>query len=227
MSRPTKARHRRTGRSSAAKPRPKKQSSRRSALRRSPPLPEIPAILEAARRELSRRGYQRASFREISKALGCRVSAIEARYPTKEALGLALLEWRAGQSLKALPESDQIPSARERLGEVLLQLIRFYLEDRGLVAKLMLELWRTTGKDSAARLRLSWTHAQWQALLQEILEAGIKTGELRAGLDAETAAASLAAACEGMALRYSVMGGATPPEAFRDALLTLLDSGQR
>ena len=221
MKRPAKKRRHRSGGPRALKRRRKNTRPRR-APRRASPRPEVPAILAAAEREISKRGYRRASFRGISKALGCQIHAIEERYPTKEALGLAVFEWRTTQSLKALPESAQLPGANERLGEALLQMIRFYLNDRGLVARLVPELWRATVNDSEARLRLSWSHAQWQTLLQEILEAGIERGEIRASLAPETTAASLAAACEGMTLRYSMMGGATSPEGIRDSLLSLL-----
>ena len=206
-------------------PRPKKKpkSARRRAARRSPTLPQPEVILPVALSEFSRRGYQRTSLRVIAKHAGVGLRAIVRRYPTKEALGLALLEWRARQMLSVFSPNGPLEPIRERLDRAFDALIHFYFDHNGVVAKLNVDLWKALSKEREARLRLSWTHAQWQELIQEILDAGIRRGEIRP-IEPAAAAAALTAACEGMALREILLGGATTPEAFRASLVALITS---
>jgi AcrR family transcriptional regulator len=183
-------------------------------------IPEPEVILPVALAELSHRGYQRTPLSLIARRVGCGLRALSRRYSTKEALSLALLEWRAGHALRAFPEYTRTEPIRERLDRALSALIQFYLDDRGLVAKLTLEIWRALNKkEEEARLRLSWTHAQWQELIREILEDGVRTGAVRLPFDPSTVAASAVAACEGMALRWVVLGGALTPDTFKDSLI--------
>lgn len=196
---------------------------RRKRTRRAPAVPEPEAILPIALAEFSQRSYQRTPLSLIARRVGCAPRTLLRRYPTKEALSLAVLEWQAGRALRAFPKHARAEPIRERLDRALAALIQFYVDDRGLVAKLTFELWRALSKkDEETRLRLSWTHAQWQELVREILEDGTRTGEVRLTLEPATVAASVVAACEGMALRWVVLGGALTPEGFSASLVALL-----
>jgi AcrR family transcriptional regulator len=163
---------------------------------------------------------------QIAKQLGFRPRTIARRYPTKEALGLAVLEWQVGQALKAFPKDSSAEPTRVRLEHALDGFIRCYLDHNGLVARLAADLWKACSKDRDARLRLSWVHAQWQTLVQEILETGIREREVRPIPDPSAAATALVAACEGMALRVGILGEAIVAEAFRASLVELLMSSE-
>jgi TetR/AcrR family transcriptional repressor of nem operon len=73
-------------------------------------------LLEAAGDLLQRVGYASFSFRDLAEAVGIRTASIHYHFPTKAALGLALVEWFRARSEPGIAELCRAhPNIRDRL----------------------------------------------------------------------------------------------------------------
>jgi len=70
-------------------------------------------ILEIARGLLQTRGYSGFSYADISRELGIRKASIHHHFPTKENLGLALLDLYHGESLEAFRLASALPAEQK------------------------------------------------------------------------------------------------------------------
>ncbi len=76
--------------------------------------------------------------------------------------------------------------------------------------------------DATTRAELAGAFARWEAMLDEGLRAGVKSGDLPGGLDCPGQAQALVAAVQGGSLLAAVAGGPAPLQAVLDRALEAL-----
>jgi TetR/AcrR family transcriptional regulator, transcriptional repressor for nem operon len=184
-------------------------------------------ILDAAARLFHQRGFQATSLEEIIAASGVCRSNVYYHFRSKEALGLAVLDWLAQQvaagELDSTLRDARLP-ARRRL-ERFLTSITAGLEAaayrRGcLFGNLAAEL---AGEHPQFRERLGGLFRRWEAAVVVCLRDGVRRGEFRPDLDVDRIATALVSQFEGAVLLSKAYGHGGPVRAAR-ATLVLLES---
>ncbi|MBC7448287.1 MAG: TetR/AcrR family transcriptional regulator [Hymenobacteraceae bacterium] len=143
------------------------------------PLDTRRRILDEAEALLLARGFQAFSYQHIARALGVKPAAIHYHFPTKEDLGVALLQRQAGRLAKwrALPRvADLSPAGR--FGA----LLDVYFGRLGQAGQLCFFGALAPGFDVLAdpmRAELRRFTAALTGWLTEVLAEGRATGELR------------------------------------------------
>lgn len=92
------------------------ESAENKLVRLSPPPDTRTRILDLAEELLLARGFQAFSYQHIARALGVKPAAIHYHFPTKEALGVALIQrqhhrlqkWRTLPRVADLPPADRL-----------------------------------------------------------------------------------------------------------------------
>lgn len=161
------------------------------------------ALLEAASVVFRRQGYVRASLREIAAAAGMRLGSLQYRYPTKDALFLALLG-RELAEFKAM-----IATVHRRKPIPLTQLECLLTElttQRAGPARTTLLLWlgiRDTLPPEAQHAMLGLKQ-EFDRALEALIASAIESGELRSDVTPEAFRVLLMAPL-GWVLTYEAM----------------------
>ena len=111
---------------------------------------------------------------------------------------------------------------RTRRDHALAKIAAAFSEDREL-ASLLLAAWHRARTDDALALALAWVREQLRASLQEILEAGARTGAIRKDPEPAVLAWVLLAGCEAL-LREAPGGGVAPTADVLRALARLTEA---
>lgn len=167
----------------------------------SPRQPDITRskILDAAFAEIHRHGFQAASIANILASTGLTKGALYHHFPTKQALGLAVVDEvmhnRLEQRLfRPLGESEQpvqtLLDILEGLSERALELVPLGCPLNNLVQEM-------SPLDSDFREHLGTILAAWRQAVQNALERGKKQGEVSTSVDCEAAALFIVSAWEG------------------------------
>lgn len=139
------------------------------------------AILAAAAHLFRERGFERATLRDIAKAAGVLPGSLHYRYPSKDALLVALMEravHHVTNAIQAATANESDP--RERLRHALRAHLRALLSGDDSVFVLMFE-WRALRGES--REKMVRLRDQYEAFWDGMLYAAAGAGELRAGID--------------------------------------------
>jgi TetR/AcrR family transcriptional regulator, transcriptional repressor for nem operon len=182
-------------------------------------------ILEAAVRLFHERGFQGTSLDDIIAASGVCRSNLYYHFRSKEALGLAVLDWLAERFTAAVLDStlrDARVSARRRL-ERFLTSITEGLEGgayrRGCpFGNLAAEL---AGEHPKFRERLGGLFRRWETAVVGCLRDGIRRGEFRSDLDVDCIATALVSQFEGAVLLSKTYGHGGPVRAAQATLILL------
>lgn len=167
----------------------------------SPRQPDITRskILDAAFAEIHRHGFQAASIANILASTGLTKGALYHHFPTKQALGLAVVDEvmhnRLEQRLfRPLRESEQpvqtLLDILEGLSERALELVPLGCPLNNLVQEM-------SPLDSDFREHLGTILAAWRQAVRNALERGKKQGEVSTSVDCEAAALFIVSAWEG------------------------------
>jgi AcrR family transcriptional regulator len=166
-------------------------------------------FFEAAGRLFRERGFEGTTVREIARAAGMLPGSLHYRYPTKDALLLALM--RRGvdadiASIKAAIEPSEHPVERLRLA--LHARVRFLLSRDS--ASTVLFDWRSVkGRALEEVIRLRDTYeAFWAGLIRD----AARSGAFRPGLDLKLLRLFVFGAVNWVALWYSPKGERSPDE---------------
>ena len=162
-------------------------------------------ILEAAIAVFARLGFDQSRMEDIAGQAGLSKGALYLYYKSKDAIVAALLKYFFAQEFKRLQtfvETDQEGSVVEQV----LTLTRQLVQAMQWMAKMMpiaFEFYALAGRDQEVRQFLKQYYQDYRRALASLIERGIKQGEFRA-VDSQTAATSLVALYEGLALLFFV-----------------------
>ena len=183
-------------------------------------------ILETAHALFARDGYEGVSMERVAEAAGLKKANLFHYYPTKEALGAAVIEEAArrhAEGMRALfadPAQDPVTAVR-------------LLFDRGtagarrdcsrgcFIGKMGQEL---DERDGAMRRRLSQCLGEWRQEVAGFLDGWRRRGWFRAGFRSAEAADAVLALYEGGLLLAKVAGDEAPLEHARRAAVTVVVS---
>jgi TetR/AcrR family transcriptional regulator, transcriptional repressor for nem operon len=183
-----------------------------------PSNPEVRRRLLGAGLDLVHaRGFAASSVKDITDAAGVPKGSFYAYFASKEAFAAALLEhYWSDIEARLLPILDTDGAAQERI-------TRFFREltdehEAGdfllgcLIGNLSLEL---GGSSDAVRAELVSILHRWDEALTTCVRSGqVRSGDIRADLDAAELASMLIEGWEGAALRGKVTRSRTPYERF-------------
>lgn len=184
-------------------------------------------ILEAAAQLFHERGFQPTSLDDIIVASGVCRSNLYYHFASKEALGLAVLDWLAGRFAADVIEAtlgDERVPARQRLERFLASMtdkLEAAAYRKGCpFGNLAAEL---AGDHPKFRERLGGVFRRLEEAVVVCLRDGMRRGEFRSDLDAERIATALVSQVEGAVLLSKAYGHGGPVQAAR-ATLALLES---
>ena len=172
-------------------------------------------LLEAAFEEFQQHGFRAASLDQILADTGLTKGALYHHFPSKAALGLAVIEDRLGAYVEQkwihpLGESeDPIAGVLAALQAFLPEGTQRSCEAGCPLANLAQEM---APLDEKFRQRLGDLFSRWQQALSEALERGRGQGFVRADLDCREAALFVVAATEGA---LAMVRSARDPQALR------------
>ena len=180
-------------------------------------------ILDAAFGEIHRNGFQAASIANILADTKLTKGALYYHFPTKQALGLAVVEEKVHARLESLvfqPLRDA-PRPAQALAE-LMQRKHDALDEETVklgcpLNNLMQEM---SPIDEQFRTRLSVILIEWQKTVEQALRRGQKQGDIRADVNCRAAALFIVSAFEGC---VGVAKNMQSLETFRSCMRQLKD----
>ncbi len=180
-------------------------------------------ILQAAYCEIHRKGYQAASIADILSDTGLTKGALYHHFPTKHALGLAVIEEIIGDRLGRLL-SDPIRESEKPIDALLYLIIHVdqqvpadYMELGCPLNNLMQEM---SPLDHEFKSKLNAILRNWQDTIEWALSTGQAQGEIRPDVDPKAAALFIVSAWEGcVGIAKNLQSG----EAFRTCMQQLHD----
>lgn len=185
-------------------------------------------ILEAAAQLFHQRGYNATSLDDILEASGVCRSNLYYHFPSKEDLGMEVLQKQAeafeARCIREILEDESVPARRrlERLYEAVAATQRAEEYRCGCpFGNLAAEL---GGIPSEFRRRLSEFFERWEQSVDRCLQAGVARGEFPIDLDTRPLATALISQIEGAILLMKTYRHAGPIEAGVRTMLRLLES---
>jgi len=170
-------------------------------------------IIQAGAEAMHRKGFQGTGLTEVLRAAGAPKGSFYHYFPSKEAFGLAVLdyyeEWIGGVARAAL----QTPglTALERLQALVARFAEFFADREYSLGCPIGKLAQEMGDVSEQfQKRLAAGPSPMAAVMGEIIVAGQASGEFDPGLDAREAAAFLLAGWQGTLLRMKLTRSAEP-----------------
>lgn len=171
----------------------------RRARGHAPPEARRAQILEAALRCFGSKGYHAATMDDLARAAGLSKGSLYWHFRSKQEVFLALFDAFADEVFRAwdgaLSEEEDTLVLFRRYAEIVLERLGSY--------RYLLLSWAEFLSHPEARERMAAIYATSRAKLGELVERGVRRGELR-DLPCEAVAATLTAALEGMLLQAMV-----------------------
>ena len=178
-------------------------------------------ILDAAFQEVHRHGFQAASLSNILAKTGLTKGALYHHFPTKDDLGLAVIDEVVREGLDAMMFAPLRES--DTPFDTLLDIIRHKaqrtdLENVSLGCPLNNLMQEMSALDKLFQERLSKVLGIWQRTVEDALKRGQKQGEIRADVDYKAAALFIVSAWEGC---IGVAKNMQSPQAFSTCMKQL------
>ncbi|MHB9116737.1 MAG: TetR/AcrR family transcriptional regulator [Burkholderiales bacterium] len=157
-------------------------------------------LLQAAFCEIHRQGFQAASITNILGDTGLTKGALYHHFPTKQAIGLAVIEEVIEARLdelifRPLRESEKpVETLLEIMGSVHQKVGADFIKLGCPLNNLMQEM---SPLDEAFKGQLNHVLALWRQGVEEALRRGIRQGQIRADVDCGAAALFIVSAWEG------------------------------
>ncbi len=163
---------------------------------------DMDQALDAAMCVFWRKGYEGASYTDLTQAIGVERPALYAAFGNKEALFLKALDRYYARYLNFFPQSLQLPTSREVVAHILnhaVELNTRFPEHRGCLAV----HGALAGADDAQPVReaLFAAREQGERLLRERLQKAQQEEEFPPQVDCTTLAAYVCAVIHGMAVQ--------------------------
>jgi TetR/AcrR family transcriptional regulator, regulator of cefoperazone and chloramphenicol sensitivity len=157
-------------------------------------------LVEAAVHVVAEHGFEGLRTRAVASRARCNVATLHYYFPSKDALVQAMTEYLSGQFRTIHAPGDRMPGdARALLRREFEDASYYQVRHRELIVA-MLELALRALRDAGAARMLDRALTGWRESLRRILGAGMEAGEIRADVDADAAAAMIAAMLMGLAL---------------------------
>lgn len=142
---------------------------------------------------------------DIAAAIGVTQGAVFKHFPTKDAIWLAAMTWVRERLLAKLDEAARAQtSAVQALEAVFLAHVAFVIAHPGAPRIIFHELQQPS--DSPVKQEVRALLQTYRQLLLGQLKAGVKTGELPAGLDPEAAATLFVGIVQGLVMQSMLTG---------------------
>ena len=160
-------------------------------------------ILAEAQQLIHTNGFRATSVDAIAKASGVKKANVFYYFPTKEALGLELLDRMATFAVDHIltPTFDDDRHPTEQLRDYL-KLVRGHMEENYCaggcpLGNLALEM---ADVDEAFRTRLTHFFEAWESVIEGVLKRGLETGMYLETMDPHATASFIVSALEGAIL---------------------------
>ena len=193
------------------------------------PRPSVEAerrqqILDAALTCFSRTGYHQTSMDDLAAELPFSKGLLYYYFPTKRDLFVSLLDSWTKQSLQAWeamlsPQEDTVSQICKSI-EYGIQLVVLSSD----LARIEFEFYSEVGRDAQVSEAFQTLYTQFRARIRSILDAGVRSGDLRTH-DTEALAFVLFGAYEGLALQAMVEPDAVDWAAVSDSLCQMVLNG--
>ena len=142
---------------------------------------------------------------EIAEAIGVTQGAVFKHFPTKDAIWLAAMKWVRVQLLLKLDEAARAQtSAVQALEAMFLAHVAFVIAHPGAPRIIFHELQQPA--DSLVKQEVRALLQTYRQLLRVQFKAGVKAGELPAGLDLEAAATLFVGIVQGLVMQSMLTG---------------------
>jgi len=182
-------------------------------------------IIKAAMTVFGKTGYHRSKMGEIAQEAEIGKSTVYEYFDSKKDLFEEMIRFIAKDYYEDVKEAlDRGNSSREKLLS--------FAKDHGSFIKSHMELAENTMSDSASvsleikKEMLGWKMKIFQ-LVEDVLQEGIKSGELRAGLDTGSATSVILGSInEGYAVQC-VIGGKKPEDVDLEPVIDLIFTGMK
>lgn len=157
------------------------------------------ALVEAAFRRLADLGFEGLRTRDVAADAGINVATLHYYFPTKESLIRAVVLHGLQRFAVALPRGG---SPAEQL-RTHLETVREILKTDRHLTQVLGEVTLRAPRDQGIAEVFDASDTRWNAVLRDILQAGVATGEFPADLNVPGAAALIVAAIRGVSLPSS------------------------
>ncbi|WP_327653758.1 TetR/AcrR family transcriptional regulator [Streptomyces sp. NBC_00483] len=174
-------------------------------------------VLRAAARVLAERGLDAARLRDVARAAGVSIGALQHHFETRDDLFREAFEWSIEQLIarwRASAADEPDPWHRFEL------LVQALTGDPELERRCATwtEFCASAARHPGLRDGVRSVHEEWLTLLTGIVEDGVIQGDFVPVLPVDTAIASVAALVDGCDMAVAAGGGMTP-ERYADLLL--------
>ncbi|MCX5536761.1 TetR/AcrR family transcriptional regulator [Streptomyces sp. NBC_00006] len=174
-------------------------------------------VLRAAARVLAERGLDAARLRDVARAAGVSIGALQHHFETRDDLFREAFEWSIEQLIARWRASAADEPDPWHRFELLVQALTGEPELERRCAT-WTEFCASAARHPGLRDGVRSVHEEWLTLLTGIVEDGVIQGDFVPVLPVDTAIASVAALVDGCDMAVAAGGGMTP-ERYADLLL--------
>lgn len=163
------------------------------------------AIVQAALVLASQSSPALITTGDLAEAVGLSQGAVFRHFPTKDAIWLTALRWvREALSARLQMAAQQADDPVAALVAVFRAHVAFVQAQPGVPRLIFHELQQPA--DSATKQEVRTLLQDYRALLLGLLERGVRSGRLRAGLDGEAAATAFVGLIQGLVMQAMLSG---------------------
>jgi len=183
------------------------------------------SILDAAARAISERGADNARLRDIARASGLSIGALQHHFGARDDLLAETFRQFNDESIAAFHASARDGDPRERLA-ALLQLCVVPRDSWTFHEKwsVWLEFWSASNRDPELRDHSVDIYTSWRAPFRQAIDDGINTGLFQPRAPVEDIVDRLIAAIDGLAVRSLLEPERITPERMLKLLTDSLES---
>lgn len=185
-------------------------------------VPTRVALIGAAERVFSRRGFQDASLREIASEAGLTTGAVYSNFDGKADLFLAVLEENLDPRLAVIYDAARA-APRHKLGARVGEEFAAYVSQKRRWLILLIEFWAHAARDPKLRPKFGERHGKLRAAVAEVLTERAARLGVPLSLPADQLATLLIALTNGFAVERLADPDAVPEDLYGRALDLLLD----
>jgi AcrR family transcriptional regulator len=179
-------------------------------------------IIQAAAKVFAERGYHGATTQDIADVLGIRQASLYYYFPSKEiALEQVCMQGVEGYVEQAEAIAKKAGSAAEKLGRIVYHHLAPMTDRPDFVRVFQRE---RRHLPDASRRRVGRLARKYERVVQELIEAGVNSGEFRSATDSRVAALAIIGMCNAATAWYGIEPDASL-ERITGGFARLLTSG--
>ncbi len=184
-------------------------------------------ILTAAVRCFARRGYHATTIEDLVAETGLSRGALYLYFPSKEALYLALADrWNCG--LEAAIQRQVTPGlAPGAILQLVIEVTGAHIEAEAEACRVLLEGWTLGQTIPALGDQVRRQQEQAHQVFEQLLQAGVASGEFRADLPIHLHAQLLTATVQGLMVHWHLYPGTINWQQVAEEILSSLRAAAR